>query len=695
MHRKCLLSFVLVSSILLYGCGSKSAQEAQTEENIVSETETETEADSVEEAIPYLPAANSFTGGSGTKEDPYQIATAEQLAFLAEVNDDWSDEYNHAYYVLTSDIQLNDLVNYEKWDQEAPEYQWKPVGYHFSGSFDGAGYTISGLYVQSMKDQDAIGLFGNIAKATVSNVKLEKSCLKVKHTGVYAGSVAGQINNVVVNNCSADIDIYTMNEKGMKNIGGIVGWSQSDSTIENCTFNGEINCEAASVVLGGISGYSSETLVSNCEATGSITVGKRNDDDLLFPTVGGIIGSSSNMKIGNSTNRMNISGEIEELGGICGKQSIGNIMHFNDGKSTNTNGSAEITNCVNYGELQSDLKEAGVGGIVGVLFSSDQRVDSFITDNCENFGDISGDMTTAGIIGDLAGGYVKYELKNCKNNGAITANNWCGGIVGRMGPTVDGSVVRGCVNTGSITATAPSGGIIGSFWGFDTILGASKRGTLLVENCKNSGEMICNSGVLGTGGILGLLSLDKENDGIKIIKCINTGRISMIDSGRIGGILGAVDISKDESDNWVIEDCMNQGLIQCRNGELLFTEEAKEKVFEDADKPEEKTIMIMAGSCMGGISGQMKGGLIKNCLSFGDILIDADYQGFVGTVCGEVAWSGNEEGRKCYISDCKYSDSYPFAAMVPLSMYDDDPFINNTIGINKKAEEELLQEYEF
>ena len=176
MYRKCFLSLVLVSSILLYGCGSKSVQETQTEENIDSETET----DSVEEAVSYRPAADSFAGGSGTKEDPYQIATAEQLAFLAEVNDDWSDEYNHAYYVLTSDIQLNDLANYEKWDQEAPEYQWQPVGYHFSGSFDGAGYTISGLYVQSMKDQDAIGLFGNIAKATVSNVKLEKSCLKVK-----------------------------------------------------------------------------------------------------------------------------------------------------------------------------------------------------------------------------------------------------------------------------------------------------------------------------------------------------------------------------------------------------------------------------------------------------------------------------------------------------------------------------------
>ena len=97
MYRKCFLSLVLVSSILLYGCGSKSVQETQTEKNIDSETETE--ADSVEEAIPYLSAADSFAGGSGTKEDPYQIATAEQLAFLAEVNDDWSDEYNHAYYV--------------------------------------------------------------------------------------------------------------------------------------------------------------------------------------------------------------------------------------------------------------------------------------------------------------------------------------------------------------------------------------------------------------------------------------------------------------------------------------------------------------------------------------------------------------------------------------------------------------------
>ncbi len=73
----------------------------------------ETTAEAEEPEIPYLEAADSFAGGSGTEEDPYQIATAEQIALMGKVNDDWSQEYNKAYYVLTADIQLNDVENYE------------------------------------------------------------------------------------------------------------------------------------------------------------------------------------------------------------------------------------------------------------------------------------------------------------------------------------------------------------------------------------------------------------------------------------------------------------------------------------------------------------------------------------------------------------------------------------------------------
>ncbi len=54
---------------------------------------------------------------------------------MGKVNDDWSQEYNKAYYVLTADIQLNDVENYENWKETPPEYQWKPVGNSFKGKF--------------------------------------------------------------------------------------------------------------------------------------------------------------------------------------------------------------------------------------------------------------------------------------------------------------------------------------------------------------------------------------------------------------------------------------------------------------------------------------------------------------------------------------------------------------------------------
>ena len=413
---------------------------------------------------------------------------------------------------------------------------------------------------------------------------------------------------------------------------------------------------------------------------------------MLFPHIGGIIGYSSNaVRIENCTNYMDISGTIESLGGICGVQSVGGIFTIDqNGNSIHTNGFAEIKNCKNFGNLQANTRYDEVGGMIGTFHNSDSRVDSVIIENCENYGDISGNTTTAGIIGNLASGYVQYEIKNCKNEGTITANNWCGGIIGKMGPTVDGSKISGCVNHGQVLAEAPDGGIIGGYFGFDTVLGESKRGILLVENCKNTGEVVCKSSILGTGGILGLLSPD--HGGIQIRNCMNTGKISMESVGRLGGILGNVDITKKENENWIIEGCMNTGTIQYNEGKQPFTEEAKEKVFGTAKAPEDKTISMMGGYCMGGIAGQIYGGSIKNCLTTGDVLINEDYAGFIGAVCGQVFTVGINSDGKGYIFDCKYPDSYPFAAIIPLEI-EGDQSVQNTYGISKEETEKLVQEY--
>ena len=100
----------------------------------------------------------SFAGGSGTKEDPYQIETLEQLQAMA--ND------MAASYVLTADIDAGSVE------------EWTPIGtlvaideagetpdpaYAFTGTFDGNGHTISNLNV--VGTQMLSGLFGVTANA--------------------------------------------------------------------------------------------------------------------------------------------------------------------------------------------------------------------------------------------------------------------------------------------------------------------------------------------------------------------------------------------------------------------------------------------------------------------------------------------------------------------------------------------------
>ena len=191
MLKKKLIYLEVLTSLLLYGCSPSVKQTQAAAEKTTIEVETTAEAEEPE--IPYIEVADSFAGGSGTEEDPYQIATAEQLALMGKVNDDWSQEYNKAYYVLTADIQLNDVENYENWKETPPEYQWKPVGDSFKGNFDGDGHVISGMYVRSVKDWLGIGLFRELFTGSVSNVKIEKGYLYINDSNTYAGGVIGNI----------------------------------------------------------------------------------------------------------------------------------------------------------------------------------------------------------------------------------------------------------------------------------------------------------------------------------------------------------------------------------------------------------------------------------------------------------------------------------------------------------------------
>ena len=106
-------------------------------------------------------------------------------------------------YACLEDIKLNPIEEgtVESWKTgEEPLNKWTPIGTKgkkFSGTFDGQGHTISGLYMKS--NGNYLGLFGLLAsngKSVVKNFKLTNTYFENTGTGtgtsIGLGSVAGQ-----------------------------------------------------------------------------------------------------------------------------------------------------------------------------------------------------------------------------------------------------------------------------------------------------------------------------------------------------------------------------------------------------------------------------------------------------------------------------------------------------------------------
>ena len=240
--------------------------------------------------------------GDGTQSSPYQIGTAEELAwFAALVNGDLTDgtKQNRAAYAdLTADISLNDTANWTSWTAETKGLRvWKPIGitdtdssgagFGYSGVFDGHGHTISGLYLPYRDAAGSsyysywLGLFGQV-EGTVKNVRLEKSLIDVvSNRKVQCGGIAGEVLRGQILNCSTDFRATVNAASGNTNcLGGIVGniasLSSSSAGIKGCASTAALTGEARTAI-GGIAGATANLFKTNalkitdCYFNGSIT----------------------------------------------------------------------------------------------------------------------------------------------------------------------------------------------------------------------------------------------------------------------------------------------------------------------------------------------------------------------------------------------------------------------------------------
>lgn len=194
------------------------------------------------------PVAPSFSGGSGTQDNPYVIASAEDLRTLSYVGED--DIMRSAFYTQTVDIDLSG-------EEFAPI---SSLDYPFTGGYDGGGHVISNMNVDHSGAN--AGLFGYL-KGTVKDVFIRSATVKAGAN--YAGAIAGVLNGGSISGCSVDAESTI--STSARGAGGIVGFVRA-GTIDSCASHACMS--AGTDIAGGIAGYlntnaaTQKIMVVNC-----------------------------------------------------------------------------------------------------------------------------------------------------------------------------------------------------------------------------------------------------------------------------------------------------------------------------------------------------------------------------------------------------------------------------------------------
>ena len=290
----------------------------------------------------------------GGADTPFQIASAAQLAELAQYVNAGDATFVSAHYVLTDDVNLSAYGN------------WTPIGtinQPFAGVFDGQNHVVTGLKIDRSQGVYQ-GLFGYVSgtddahKAQIKNVAVRDAQIRA---WTEVGAVVGRYGQFTqgfvepLENCAM--------------IGG---------TIQGTSSMGQSSC------VGGIVGLACGE-IQRCYATGNI-IGADNAREY-----GGIVGETYKaVKACYWTGRLSALGSYaDDFGGIAGSAR------------------GAVTNCYTTGDITGSLDNAAtLGSIVGCALD---RVT-----NCYATGSVKGWRAIGGIAGQAYGDtYAHATISGC------------------------------------------------------------------------------------------------------------------------------------------------------------------------------------------------------------------------------------------------------------------------------------------
>jgi hypothetical protein len=366
-------------------------------------------------SFPLLVQAGNFAGGTGRPNDPYRIATAEQLISIGS-----TPTLTENHFLLLNDIDLDpNLPGRRVFDGAVIASGDSPWPYPFRGSFNGGLRTIRNLVIRGKSQTYSIltsaGLFGHIDQgAVVRDLRIEAADVQVvdRRAGILAGENAGRVVNCQVSgrvssnfarflmdevgglvgrntgdiiNCRADTDWVW----GYEYVGGLVGCNFSEGTIVGC----RAACDQVCAYVrgaGGLVGINSGCVVGSC-ATGKI-LGR----DFSF-WYGGLVGINSGTILNcHAASDISTGTRYSQVGGLAG-DNVGAVI-----------------NCYANGSISTLSQCYAIGGLAGCNASHGCVVNSYavvmISIGTNN-------KSVGGLVGDNTGGKVKMSFWDVEASG--------------------------------------------------------------------------------------------------------------------------------------------------------------------------------------------------------------------------------------------------------------------------------------
>jgi hypothetical protein len=319
-----------------------------------------------------------YSGGSGTTEAPYLIATPNDLNAIGLDSNDWDK-----HFLLIEDINMADIN----------DTQFSIIGNPttpFSGTFDGEGHFILNIIIED-PCQSPVGLFGIIdgAEASLSNVHIVDANITANNKA-QIGALVGTLQYGKVINCSVKRGYVT----GASRVGGLAG-DNLGGVLRRCHV---FNCNVFGSYLlggriGGMVGYNDGT-VTECTATGTVSS--------VGDYIGGLVGKNDEI-VERCRVNCDLFGNSEYgsgMGGLVGRNENGSIIRCYAKCDIRTDGysvgglAGSSSGTIIQSATDCDIRTNGnnVGGLVG-YFAYGPIIDSYAT------GRVEGDNYIGGLVG--------------------------------------------------------------------------------------------------------------------------------------------------------------------------------------------------------------------------------------------------------------------------------------------------------